>query len=256
MPIPARSAARRRAGPDRRRLTGAVLLALLAAAPGPAAAADAGTFDVSFAGIRAGTLAYEGSESGGTYETRGSARATGLAGAVFDMRVDAAANGRVDGNAYRPRHYSEVTREAGEPTVERRFTYSGAGVPAVTRTPPRDKPRKHAAPAAAQGGTVDPMTAAFAILRDRDDATACALDISIYDGAVRSRIALNRPTREPDRLRCDGTYTRVAGFSPEDMSGQTVWPLTLSYVRAPDGAWRVDRLEFPTSFGRARIVRR
>lgn len=236
-----------------RRLMRTVPLVLLfACAATGLTAQESASFDVSFAGIRAGTLAYEGSESGGTYQTRGSARATGLAGVVFDTQVDTAANGRVDGNRYRPSHYSEVTRD--DDTVRRRFTYSG-GVPSISRTPPRDKPQRHAAPASAQTGTVDPMTAAFAILRDRSDALACTLDIAVFDGARRSQIALNRPRRDGDVLICEGRYSRVAGFSPDEMAERKVWPLEMRYSRNGD-LWQVEQLTFPTSFGNARIRRR
>lgn len=243
MPLPACSHAAVR---------GVAAAALLIASAAFAAAQEAASFDVSFAGIRAGTLAYEGSENGGTYETRGSARASGLAGVVFDTRVDTAANGRVDGNTYRPSNYSEVTRD--DETVRRSFAYSG-GVPSISRTPPRDKPQRHAAPASAQTGTVDPMTAAFAILRDRSDALACTLDIAVFDGARRSQIALNRPRRDGDVLICEGRYSRVAGFSPDEMAERKVWPLEMRYSRNGD-LWQVQQLTFPTSFGNARIRRR
>src|SRR6056297_218360 len=216
------------------------------------AAAESASFDVSFAGIRAGMLAYDADMSGSTYIARGSARASGLAGAIFDARADVAANGKASGNAYRPAFYKEVVKEDGD-TITRSFKYSG-GVPAVRRDPPKE-PRDHHAPPGRQAGTVDPMTAAFAILRDRPDGLACALDISVYDGAQRSRIELNRPARDGDRLICEGRYTRVAGFKPKEMAERTVWPLTMEYSRAGD-VWQVEQLRFPTSFGAARITRR
>ncbi|MCA8883043.1 MAG: DUF3108 domain-containing protein [Rhodobacteraceae bacterium] len=237
----------------RKTLRHALLLALIAVGPA-AARAETGQFTVSFGGLRAGILAYDGTGSGGRYKVAGSARPSGLAGAFFSARVDSAAQGRNTENTFAPEVAREITRD-GDTTVERVFRYAG-GVPQITRTPPRSKPQRHAAPAAAQKGTVDTTTAAFAILRDRPEALACKLDIAIFDGARRHRIQFNDAQKTASGLRCGGTYTRVAGFSPEEMAEQVTWPLQMDYVRQPDGTMRVAELRFRTSFGSARIRRR
>ncbi len=236
--------------PARRTLSAALALAL-AGAP---ALAEEGMFDVSVAGIRAGIVAYEGTERGGVYEVRGSGRASGIVGAFTDGSLDVASNGLVEGNSYRPSGYSEVAREDGEET-RRRFTYAG-GVPSVTRTPPRKKPEKFSAPAAQQGGTLDPMTATFAMLRDRPEALACKLDFVFFDGTRRSTIRLDEATERPGGLTCKGEYRRVAGFDPEDLGGRKIWPVTLEYEAIGNGILRVSELSFPTSFGNARLRRR
>jgi hypothetical protein len=175
-------------------------------------------------------------------------------GALFDAELDTVAQGRVEANTYRPTIAREVTVGSGEKT-ERSYRYDGAGVPTVTRTPARG-PFRHAAPPSAQSGTVDTTTAAYAILRDRHPDLACKLDISVYDGRKRHRIELNRPDPTANGMTCTGRYTRVAGFSPEDMAERREWPLRLDYVRLPDGTLRVQQLSLPTSFGQARVTRR
>jgi hypothetical protein len=77
----------------------------------------------------------------------------------------------------------------------------------------------------------------------------------VFDGARRSRIKLNRPRVQGDRLVCTGQYIRVAGFGPDERTDREVWPLEMTYRRAGD-VWQVELLEFPTSFGTARIRRR
>lgn len=220
---------------------------------GAAAGQDSASFSVSIAGINAGTLAIEGNESGGSYEARGSIRTSGLVGTFYEGRLDAAANGRVSGNDYRPATYNEVTLEDGE-KITRSIRYSG-GVPSVTRNPPRKKPRKHAVSPAQQGGTVDPMTATYAILRDRDGATACGLDIRVFDGSTRARIRLNEATQTNGGLTCTGSYTREAGFDPDDMAKRSVWPLSMTYSGNPD-RYRVQDIRLSTSLGTVRIRRR
>lgn len=233
-----------------RALACALLLALTPVAAG--AAEETGAFNVSFGGIRAGLLAFRGEEGSGSYTVHGSARASGLLGALFDAEIDTVAQGAVSGNTYRPRMAREVTAKPDDKR-ERRYDFNSAGVPRITNTPPRAA-RPGDAPAAAQAGTVDTTTAAFAILRDRPAALACDLDLAIYDGRKRHRIVFDQPSA--DGLTCSGTYSRVAGFSADEMAERRNWPLTLTYARLPDGTLRVDRLNFPTSFGTARITRR
>ncbi|WP_193140591.1 DUF3108 domain-containing protein [Meridianimarinicoccus sp. MJW13] len=232
-------------------LLGGLMLAGLA---GPVQAETA-TYNVSFAGIRAGILAFDGSEKGGRYAVNGAARPSGMLKALFDASVDTHAAGRVQGNSYRPANAREITRDDGD-TVTRTVRFSGSGVPSYTRTPPRKKPPEHAAPAAQQKGTVDTTTAAYAILRDRPAHLACKLDIEIFDGAKRHRIRLHDAAPTRNGLTCSGTYSRVAGFSPEDMAERVNWPLTMDYEQMSNGTMRVTGLTFPTSFGKARIRRR
>lgn len=227
--------------------------AFLATAPAAATATEeSGTFTVSFGGIRAGVLAFRGEDTRGSYTVHGSARASGVLGALFDAEIDTVAQGKIDGNRYSPRMAREVTAKPDD-RRERRYDFSGAGVPLITDTPPRAA-RPGDAPAAAQAGTVDTTTAAYAILRDRPAGLACDLDLAIYDGRRRHRIVFDRPSA--DGLTCTGTYSRVAGFSAEEMAERRDWPLTLTYTPLPDGTLRVTRVDFPTSFGTARVSRR
>lgn len=227
--------------------------ALLSTAPAAAMAAEeSAAFAVSFGGIRAGVLAFRAEDTGDGYTVHGSARASGLLRALFDAEIDTVAQGTVSGNSYRPRIAREVTARPDD-RRERRYAFDGAGVPRITDTPPRDA-RPGDAPAAAQAGTVDTTTAAYAILRDRPAPLACDLDLAIYDGRRRHRIVFDRPSA--DGLTCAGTYSRVAGFSAAEMAERRDWPLTLTYARQSDGTLRVTRVDFPTSFGTARITRR
>jgi hypothetical protein len=216
------------------------------------AAEESAAFNVSFGGIRAGVLAFRGTESGGTYTVHGSARASGLLGALFDAEIDTVAQGRVNGNDYAPQVAREVTAKPDD-RRERRYDYTAAGVPRITNTPARDA-RPGDAPAAQQAGTVDTTTAAYAILRDRPAALACDLDLAVFDGRKRHRIVFDRMAA--DGVTCAGTYSRVAGFDADEMAERREWPLTLTYGRRDNGTLRVERLSFPTSFGTARVTRR
>ncbi len=218
------------------------------------AAAEQGRFSVSVAGFGAGTIAFSGSESGGRYKANGQVASTGLARGLYPADITVAVNGRVSGNSYAPGTYSEKTVKKGK-TKTGTFRYSG-GTPRVTKNPPdRNRKSYHADPSG-QKGTVDPMTAAFAILRDRPAELACNLDLFPYDGRERTRIRMNGGTRKGDTLTCPGTYSRVAGFSSRDMAEKVHWPFTVIYRVQPDGTHRVTEVIVPTTLGKVRMRRR
>lgn len=227
-----------------------LFLSLATAAP---AVAEQASFSVSVTGIPAGSLALRGSESGNRYKVQGQVRSSGIARGLYPAEVTAAASGQVRGNSYSPSSYSEESSVRGT-TKTKRITYSG-GVPNVTSVP-ADTRRKpyHAAPRR-QGGTVDPLTIAYAILRDRPAGLACNLDLQPYDGRERTRIRMSGGTREGDTLVCPGIYTRVAGFSEDDMR-KADWPFTVTYEVAPDGTHRVEKVHVPTSMGPVVLRRR
>lgn len=231
-----------------------ILLALLLAMAAPVGAAETGTFDVSLRGLKAGVLSYSGDEAGGRYAASGGVRAAGLARALVEAEVDTRSEGRVTGNRYRPTQYTERENKDGADSVTR-YAYRG-GKPAITRDPPRSKPPKYPVPSPAQAGTIDPMTAAFAMLRDRPGNLACALDIDIYDGNRLANIRYGASEPRPDGgLTCRGEYRRVAGFSPQEMSEKPVWPFTVVYAPHGNGL-RVVELQVPTTFGTVRMRRR
>lgn len=235
----------------------ALTLVALTTTPRPALAEqESGLFSMTVAGIRAGTLSYRAEIDAATYTARGSARASGLFGAFLDAEVDTVARGTLRGGTLRPAYAAETVIEGRKRTL-RQFRFDSAGVPSITRDPPRKKPQKHAAPAGAQAGTLDPMSAAFAILRNRDGTDICSLDIAVFDGARRSRIRQSaRSALDGGGVRCTGSYSRIAGFSPREMAERVNWPLRFDYAPLPGGGYALTELRFPTSFGTARIRRR
>lgn len=231
-----------------------LVLGLLPGATLPAAASETGTFDITLRGLKAGVLSYRGEERNGRYAASGAVRAAGIAAALVEAQVDTAAQGRVSGNSYRPERYTENGQQGGDRLVVR-YDYRG-GVPVITRDPPRAKPPKHAAPANRQAGTLDPMTTAYAMLRDRTRDKACKLDIDLYDGRRRSRIRYAKAApRDGGGLTCHGEYRRVAGFSPEELAERPVWPFTVIYEPKGD-LLRVTEVIVPTTYGNLRMRRR
>ncbi|MEM1360715.1 MAG: DUF3108 domain-containing protein [Pseudomonadota bacterium] len=228
------------------------LPALLLVTP---ATSDEGAFTVSLAGIRAGIIAFSGEETGGgRYTARGSARSSGLVGSVLDISIDTVAIGRVDGNTYRPSNYRQTGKE-GDNVRDMKFTYRG-GVPAVTRTPPRELP-DHVARPANQAGTIDPTTTAFAMLRDRPRDLLCELNVDLYDGRRRANIRYTElKSGRNGGFVCKGEYRREQGFTPEELAERPFWPFSVIYTPLGNDLYRVAEVRVPTTFGPVRLRRR
>ena len=110
-----------------------------------------------------------------------------------------------------------------------------AGVPQVKSYNPPRPPRAEDISPATQGGTVDPLTALFAVLRTVPEAEACMAKLVMFDGRRRSQVVLTAPQRTDDGITCRGEYRRLEGFSPEDMAEKSRFPFTLTYRAAGDG---------------------
>lgn len=218
------------------------------------ALAESGQFTASLAGIKAGSIAYSATETGGRYRVQGAARAGGLAGAFFDFSMEASAQGAVQGNRYRPEIY-ELTGQDGGKFRTTRFRYR-KGAPEVSQEPKRSA-SAHGANPAAQAGTLDPMTVIYAMLRDRPKDLMCKLNADFFDGQRRANIRYVRLTPlKGGKYLCEGEYRRLQGFSPKEMREKSYWPVSVFYAPLSDGRYRVSELRFHTNFGAVRLGRR
>lgn len=225
------------------------LAILLLLWPGVALAqATEATFDIHVSGIRAGVISIAGEERGGRYAVAGRLESAGVVGAFRNVRYDAKASGAVSGVKLAPGRYEESFRN-GDRRKGKAITYRG-GVPAVTG---EDRDEDDLDPAT-QGGTVDPLSALWGLLRDVPEGKACRFSAAIFDGARRSRVTMGAPQRAGDRITCAGEYRRVAGYSDRDMRDPD-FPFTVTY-RQDGTAWEVARIDMETILGRGTMTRR
>lgn len=235
----------------------ALLLALGASlGPGPVAAnqTDSAIFDLHLRGLRAGTLSVSGAIEGASYAASGKLQSSGLLAAIKKIRYDAKVSGSVSGTRYTPRTYHE-TADTGRRQSESLMEYR-AGVPQLKVYNPPRKPEDQDIDPATQGGTVDPMTAAYATLRDVPEAEACQLNLTLFDGKRRSQVQLSSPVKQGDRITCAGEYRRLEGFSDKDMAEKTRFPFRLIYQPARNGVLRVGEVEMDTLYGKGVLKRR
>jgi hypothetical protein len=232
-----------------------VLMAMAMAVAAPPALAEPAVFDLSIRGLRAGTLVVEGVIREGRYRVEGRLDSAGLVDLVRRMRYSGLAEGAVRGKRYTPvlyRESADTGRRQSDAVMEYR-----RGVPQVKVYDPPRAPDEAALDPATQGGTVDPLTALFAALRDVHPDEACDLGLTLFDGKRRSQVRLGPP--EPaaaGEVTCEGEYRRLDGFSAEDMAEKARFPFTLRLAPAPDGRLRVAEVTMDTLYGNARLKRR
>ncbi len=212
-------------------------------------------FDLSIAGLRVATVGLAVKQEGAGYSARGVLRGSGVIGSLVNLAFEGTVQGvaGADG-ALQPQRYVAV-RGKGDKAREVVMRYA-QGVPQeVTLTPPRKRSRPYDIAHGEQGGTLDPVSAAAALLPDRPAAAACERVIEIFDGTRRSRITLGARQALEGGMRCAGAYERVAGYSPKSMQEQTRFNFVLSY-RAVGEVMQLMRIEMETEYGRALARRR
>lgn len=234
-----------------------VVAGLVALGPAAAPAADQTdliVFDVVLKGIRAGRLTLAGTVEGSNYRALGTVQSAGLVRLVRKVKYVAEATGTVKNGRYVPARYSEVA-DTGKRVSESVMEYR-AGVPQVkVYNPPREPQQTDVKPET-QGGTLDPLTALFATLRDVPAAEACTVEVQMFDGKRRSQISLTEPVAEGENVVCAGEYRRIAGFTEHEMADKVAFAFRLTYVPVGDGMLRVNLIETDTTFGTGYLRRR
>lgn len=231
----------------------AVALAVLLAGAG-AARAEPASFDFTVAGLRIGTVATTSSQSGASFSATANIDAAGLVGVFTSFFFHGKANGTVkaDGTVVPARFeaQSKSPRAVRETTIDWKN-----GKPVKVSIVP---PRGDNADPAAQGGTLDPVSAAFRLLRDAPKASVCDVTIDMFDGSRRSRLKVG-PAKAAGTagtaLTCQGSYARMKGESMGSLDRNT-FPFTITFAVGADGIARVQRIEAPTNFGTAVVARK
>ena len=228
----------------------AAALALPLGLAGAQAWGQTATYDFYVTGIKVGTMAFTTRENARDYSAAARISASGIVAAVLNFTFDGSARGVLAKGAPVPTLFEAVSDSPkGRRTT--RIDWKN-GVPTkVTITPPRDN---DPAPGE-QGGTLDPISAGFALLRDGPAERMCATSVDIFDGSRRSRLKLGARQPAKGGFTCSGTYARIKG-EPHSLSSQTEFPFTLTFTQDADGIARAQRIQTSTSFGKATLERR
>jgi hypothetical protein len=229
-----------------------VLLAagLTAANPGWGQAYNA-EFDFRIAGIRAGVMGLTATQDGGSYRAEATVRPVGVVNVFSDFSFDGRAEGNVaaDGTLVPDQFRSHSISPRDE--RETRIDWE-SGTPIFVSVVP---PRSTAPDPAAQGGTLDPVSASLALFRDTPVAEVCRKSVDVFDGSRRSRISLGNPHVEGGDIICDGRYQRLEG-EEQTFNTSSSYGFRMVFREDGDGMAQLQRVETRTQFGPASLVRK
>jgi hypothetical protein len=230
----------------------AVALALALAGPGTAQAeSEVAAFDFYVSGIPVGKMSLDTTRTDTSYTSRSRIEAAGVVGMLLTFYYDGQSSGKIAGDGtIVPVRFEAHSKT---PRTDRRSAIDWKdGAPVSVNVNP---PRKKAPDPAKQAGTLDPISAAFAILRDRPGAELCDETLMVFDGSRVSRLRLDPPVADGDTITCAGNYARIEGEA-HTLSSQREFPFELVFARQPNGDGRLERIQTDTSFGRAVLERR
>lgn len=210
-------------------------------------------YNVSIGAIRVGVFWLDGSTSRRAYTVTSGFQATGFVGGVANAAVTLSARGSIRDGAFQPISYSEdvsVGRRSGAITME-----YDRGVPTVAGKKFGDNDGVTPVDAATQKGTLDPLSATFALLRTQPLDDACQLDRFQFDGERRTRIVMGTLMQDGEVWVCTGQFQRLEGYSARDLRRSGVVDVTVRYVRVGEDLVATGA-EFTSLRGVLRLTRR
>ena len=159
----------------------------------------------------------------------------GSGGLVRKVRYDAKVKGRVSQGPLQPDRLSRKGRYRQARSPRSEMAYKG-GVPQVCPIPRRAIPAPMTWPPSTMGGTVDPLTALYAVLRDvpRGRNATCRCQ-DVRRPPQQPDLAWANP-RPGDTVACSGEYRRSRGSAPRKWPKRCAFPLRLTYC--PDRRWQ------------------
>ena len=175
-------------------------------------------------------------------------------GSLLDFRYSAQSHGVLREGNYAPHRYTETFAQHGKETKFLSLEYD-MGVPAISRMEPARDPSPWDAEPGRQGGTVDILTALYAIVRQKPHARSCDVQFDIFDGRRRTLVALSDPVpQENGMVLCTGTFRRIAGYSPQELAKRSTFPFTV-WLEPTGDDLQVVEIRTKTVFGNAVFIR-
>ncbi len=236
----------------------ALLLLAVLALVGPASLANAQTeqkvFRVSIAGFPVGTASFTANVDGRRYEVQGFMGSTGFFGAFLASRYSGAVIGRRSGDRLTPQIF-RGRFEQGRRFAEVDIKYSGGRPTTVIRRPERPAQPHDISPSSVRGA-LDPISALYFLLRDVTVDKVCSQNFQVFEGSRTSRIAMQRSQGDSGTVICNGVYTRLGGFTAEQMAERQNFPFQLVFHPTDSGLFEVREFRATTFWGVAKAVLR
>lgn len=209
-------------------------------------------YNIKLLGAKFAELSLVGSTTAQRYTVASEFATTGLVGALTEIRFLTKASGRRTGEMFRPRVYSTeeikgAKREVGGVVWDGKVPRPTGENEGVAET--------RGVSLAEQADAVDPLTAGFMVLRDQPRDGLCKINVAVFDGKRRTRLALSQPRSSGDTVVCSGRFSREAGYSAEALAKARGWNLTVTYEPVGE-LMRAIEIRTETLYGDGVITRR
>ncbi len=212
------------------------------------------TMDLYAIGIKAGRITVNGAEKGNTYALKGLITSSFLLKLVKEIGFNGSASGTVKNGHYQSRRYAgNITN--GKHHSQVRMHWRGRRPILDSYEPGREK-RSYDINPSKQLGVVDLLTASYATFSSRRIENLCNATHKMFDGRRRSQISLGAPKVSGKIATCPGKYTRVAGFSSNEMQKRVNFPFVMHYELQDDGMYRFKEFTADATFGKIKAYRR
>ena len=231
-----------------------LVLVGLVSGPAPAFADGTAVFDIRIRGIPVGVMRLAGLEAEGFYAARAEIESVGVARVFRRFSYRASVRGDVDDGDLTPLRYEEIA-DTGRRRSEAVLIYA-EGVPSVSRFVSQSEPPADSPAPATQGGTLDPLSALFSVLRDRPPGAVCGRQLIMFDGRRRSSLTLGPAQDTGDGVACDGEYRRLQGFTDEELSRHRAFEMQLFFAPNAAGLQQSRRIAVQSVYGLATLDRR
>ena len=207
------------------------------------------SFSVHIKRMKVGTLEIHSQQSGKNYKVSGLLKTVGFMKLISNVEYKAETIGKITGARFSPANYSEERKEKGNKTSAS-IAYKDETPEIRKYNPPREKDPKRI-DASTQKGTIDPLTALYATLKDVNLKEMCKLELQLFDGKHKSRVKLSSFEKDGDLILCYGEYVRLAGFRPEQMAEKTRFPFNIFYEEISKNTFRIKKVIAETIHGTA-----
>lgn len=225
-----------------------------AAAPGARASGVALQYRALLAGMQVGTVSARLSDHGADYRLDGKIETQGALTLFLPWTYRAVSQGRIAGEHLDPVNFWGAGEYKGKPRhIQVTFNDSGATIDSA-RPDPADKP-KQVVPPELRRGTLDPLSALFALGRNIGRNGDCDQRVAVFDGRYRFDLhVMDDATAEGHgKIRCRFFYEPIAGFKDDgsDYAATRDKPGRVWFQRLqPSGPAVPVRVEADTGYGR------
>ena len=209
-------------------------------------------YTVSVSGLTAGKMTLAAKHEGASYAVTSQSVSAGMAGLFRSFTLTTRVQGTDRNGQLSPQRYSAEAQGARQGRGAE-LSFEG-GVASVIRADPPE-PDAPVVDPAQHKGVVDPLTGLYSVLRDTAPATACQLDLKMFDGHRISRVTLSSPKADGDGLTCQGLYRRIDGYPPKELAKRPESAFTVTYHPVEGGLLRVSEVVMDSFLGPARMTR-